>query len=88
VEVNTVDKANDTNIHPSQESDVTVNAEISNIDEPDIIHDSSKTIDTNLSRQNQRLMMMLDIMMYPKKNYQFNALLIVRKSIQLIRQLM
>ena len=30
----------------SQESDVTVNAENSNVDEPDIIYDSSKPIDT------------------------------------------
>ncbi len=47
MEVNTIDEANDTNAHPSQESDVTVNAENSNIDEPDIIHEGSKTIDTN-----------------------------------------
>ncbi len=40
-------ETNDTNGHPSQESDVTVDAENSNIDEPDIIHDCSKTIDTN-----------------------------------------
>jgi hypothetical protein len=39
-------EANDTNGHPSQESDVTVDAENSNIAELDIIHDSSKTIDT------------------------------------------
>ncbi len=30
----------------SQESDVTVNAENSNVDEPDIIYDSSNSIDT------------------------------------------
>jgi hypothetical protein len=47
VEVNTVCGANDTNGHPSQASDVTVDAENSNIDEPDIIHDSSKIIDKN-----------------------------------------
>ncbi len=47
MDVNTVDEANDTNGHPSQESDVTADAKNSNIDEPDIIHDSSKTIDTN-----------------------------------------
>ncbi len=41
-----VGEANDTNGHPSQESDVTVNLEKSNIDEPDIIYDKSKTIDT------------------------------------------
>ncbi len=40
-------EANDTNGHPSQESGVTVDAENSSIDEPDIIHDSSKTIDAN-----------------------------------------
>jgi hypothetical protein len=50
VEVNTVGEATDTNGHPSQESDVTVNAENGNIDEPDIIHDSSKTIDTNVEQ--------------------------------------
>ncbi len=50
VEVNTVGVANDTNGHPSQESDVTVNAENSSIDEPGIIHDSSKTIDTNVEQ--------------------------------------
>ncbi len=38
---------NDTNGHLSQESNVTVDAENSNIDEPDIIHDSSKIIDAN-----------------------------------------
>jgi hypothetical protein len=40
-------EANDNNGHPNQEPDVTVDAENSNIDEPDIIHDNSKTIDTN-----------------------------------------
>jgi hypothetical protein len=55
VEVNTVDEANDTNAHPSQESDVRVNAEISNIDEPDIIHDSSKTIDTNAEQTESKV---------------------------------
>jgi hypothetical protein len=40
-------EANDANGHPSQESDVTIGAENSNINEPDIIHDSSKTIDAN-----------------------------------------
>ncbi len=45
-------EANDTNTngHPSQELDVTVNAENSNIDGLDIIHDSSKTIDTNVEQ--------------------------------------
>jgi hypothetical protein len=48
VEVNTVvDKANDANDHPSQDSDATIDAKNSNIDEPDIIHDSSKTNDAN-----------------------------------------
>jgi hypothetical protein len=50
VEVNTVGEANDTNGHPCQESDVTVDAENSNIDWLDIIHDSSKTIDTNVEQ--------------------------------------
>jgi hypothetical protein len=50
VEVNTVGEANDTNGHLSQESDITVYAENSNIDEPDIIHESSKTIDTNVKQ--------------------------------------
>jgi hypothetical protein len=50
VEVKTVGEANDTNGHPSQESDVTVDAENSNIDELDIIHDSSKTVDTNVKQ--------------------------------------
>ncbi len=43
-------EANDTNGHPSQEFDVTVDAENSNIDVLDIIHDSSKTIDTNVKQ--------------------------------------
>jgi hypothetical protein len=47
VKVNTVDKANDTNGHPSQDSDDRIDAENSNVDEPDIIHDSSKTNDAN-----------------------------------------
>jgi hypothetical protein len=50
VEVNKVGEANDTNGHPSQESDVTDDAENSNIDGLDIIHDSSKTIDTNVEQ--------------------------------------
>ena len=48
MEVNTVGEANDTNGHPSQEFDDTVDAEKSNIDGLDIIHDSFKTIDTNV----------------------------------------
>ncbi len=47
VEVNTLGEANDTNGHPHQESDVTVDTKNSNIVKPDIIHDNSKTIDTN-----------------------------------------
>ncbi len=43
-------EANDTNGHPSQESYVTVDAENSNIDELDIIYDSSKTIDKNVEQ--------------------------------------
>ncbi len=43
-------EANDTDGHPSQESDVTVDAENSNIDGLDIIHDRSKTIDTNVGQ--------------------------------------
>ncbi len=50
VEVNTVGEANDTNGHPSQESDVTVDADNSNIDGLDIIHGSSKAIDTNVEQ--------------------------------------
>ncbi len=46
MEISIVGEANDTNGHPSQESDVTVNAENINVDEPDIIYDRSKTIDT------------------------------------------
>ena len=45
MEINIVGEANESNCHPSQESDVTVNAENSDIDEPDIIYDRSKTID-------------------------------------------
>jgi hypothetical protein len=46
MEINIVGEANETNGHPSQEPDVTVNVENSNVDEPDIIYDRSKTIDT------------------------------------------
>jgi hypothetical protein len=35
MKINIVGEANDTYGHPSQESDVTVNAENSNVDEPD-----------------------------------------------------
>jgi hypothetical protein len=79
VEVNTVGEANDTNGCPSQESDVTVDAENSNSNEPDIIHDSSKTIDTNAEQTKA---------MVDDDDYQFNVLMIVRESIQLMRQLM
>jgi hypothetical protein len=61
MEINIVGEANESNGHPSQESDITVDGENSNLDEPDIIcdrwensnvdepniHDSSKTNDGN-----------------------------------------
>jgi hypothetical protein len=72
-----VGEANDTNGHPSQESDVTVDAENSNIDELDIIMTVPKHLTQMLSRQK-----------YHKKNYQFNLLMKVRKSILFIRQQM
>ncbi len=50
MKVNTLGEANDTNGHPSQKSDVTVDAENSNIDGLDIIQNSSKTIDTNVKQ--------------------------------------
>ncbi len=40
-------EANDVNDHSSQEIDVQIDAENSNVDEPDFIHDSSKTNDGN-----------------------------------------
>ncbi len=46
-DLNTVSEANDVNGHSSQEIDVQIEVENSNIDEPDIIHDSSKTNDWN-----------------------------------------
>jgi hypothetical protein len=47
MEINIVGEANESNHgHPSQESDVTINAENSSVDEPDIIYDRSKSIDT------------------------------------------
>ncbi len=46
MKINIVGEANDTNGHPSQESDVTVNVENSNVDEPDIIYDRSKPMET------------------------------------------
>ncbi len=88
MEINIVGEANESNGHRSQESDVTVNAEDSNVDEPDIIYDRSKPIDTIAEKTDQLLMMILIIMMYPEKNYQFNAFMQMRKSIQLIRLLM
>ncbi len=53
VEINTVGKANDTNGHPSQEPDVTVDAENSIIDEPIIIMTVQKQLTQMLSRQSQ-----------------------------------
>ncbi len=50
VEVNTVAEGNDTYDHPSQESVVIVEAENSATDGLGIIHDSSKTIDTNVEQ--------------------------------------
>jgi hypothetical protein len=50
VEVNTVAEGNDTHGHPSQESVVIVEVENSAIDGLGIIHDSSKTIDTNVEQ--------------------------------------
>ena len=50
VEGNTVAEGNDTYGHPSQESVVIVEAENSAIDGLGIIHDSSKTIDTNVEQ--------------------------------------
>jgi hypothetical protein len=55
VEVDTVDKANDANGHPSQDSDVTIDTENSNVDEPDIIHDSSKTNNANAEQKESRV---------------------------------
>ncbi len=88
VEVNTVGEANDANGYPSQESDVTVDAENSNIDGLDIIHDRSKTIDTNVEQTEPIVDSDVDRNDVSQKNYQFNPLMKVRKSIQLIRQLM
>jgi hypothetical protein len=48
VEVNTVAEGYDTHGHLSQESVVIVDAENNAIDELHVIHDSSKTIDTNV----------------------------------------
>jgi hypothetical protein len=50
-EVNTMPEGNDTYGHPNQESVVIAEAEISAIDGLGIIHDSSKTIDTNVEQK-------------------------------------
>ncbi len=50
VEVNTVAEGNDICGHPNQESVVIVEAKNSTIDGLGIIHDSSKTIDTNVEQ--------------------------------------
>ncbi len=88
MEINIVGEANDTNGHPSQESDVTDNAENSNIYQPDIIYDRSKTIDTIAEQTKSIVDDDFDHNDVSKKNYQFNAFMLVRKSIQLIRLLM
>jgi hypothetical protein len=46
-DLNTVSEANDVNGHSSQKIGVQINWENSNVDEPDIIHDNSKTNDGN-----------------------------------------
>jgi hypothetical protein len=46
MEINIVGEANEFNGHPSQITEVTANVENSNVDEPDIIYDRSKPIDT------------------------------------------
>jgi hypothetical protein len=47
VKVNTADKATDANGHPSKDSDDRIGAENMNVDQPNMIHDGSKTNDTN-----------------------------------------
>ena len=48
MEVNIADKATDANGHPSKDYDDRIDAEdMDHVDEPDIIHDSSKTNDAN-----------------------------------------
>jgi hypothetical protein len=79
VEVNTVGEANDMNGHPSQESDVAVDAENSNIDGLDIIHNSSKTIDTNVEQTEPIVDSDVDRNDVSQKEYQFNPLMKVRK---------
>ncbi len=46
-DLNTVSEANDVHGHSSQEIDVQIDVENSNVDEPDINHDNSKTNDGN-----------------------------------------
>ncbi len=88
MEINIVGEANESNGHPSQKSDVTVNAEKSNIDEPDMIYDRSKPIDTIAEQTESIVDDDFDHNDVSGKNYQFNAFMQVRKSIQLIRLLM
>jgi hypothetical protein len=88
MEINIVGEANETNGHPSQESDVTVNAENSNVDEPDIIYDRSKTIDTIAEKTESIVDDDFDHNDVPGKELSLNAFMLVRKSIQLIRLLL
>ncbi len=44
-------EVNDVNDHPSQETDFQIDAENSNVDGPDIIHDSTKTNDANAEQK-------------------------------------
>ncbi len=67
MEINIVGEANDTNGHPSQKSDTTVNAENGNVDGLILFMTGPKQLTQLLSRQNQLLMMILIIMMYPKR---------------------
>ncbi len=88
MEINIVGEANESNGHPSQESDVTVNAENSNVDEPDIIYDRSKPMDTIAEQTESIVDDDFDHNVVSEKNYQFNAFILIRKSIPLIRLLM
>jgi hypothetical protein len=88
VEVNTVGEANDTNGHPSQAFDVTVDAENSNIDGLHIIHDSSKTIDTNVKQTEPIVDSDVDHNDVSQKELPVQSAHESEKSIQLIRQLM
>jgi hypothetical protein len=47
VEVNIAEKATDTNGHPSKDSDDRIDVESMDVDEPDMIHDDSKTNNSN-----------------------------------------